>query len=31
MFSIHMSINGYDPELWSAIENESRVRKSISS
>jgi len=24
MFSIHMSINGYDPELWSAIENESR-------
>lgn len=24
MFSIRMSINGYDPELWSAIENESR-------
>ena len=24
MFSAHMSINGYDPELWSAIENESR-------
>jgi glycine hydroxymethyltransferase len=24
MFSMHMSINGYDPELWSAIENESR-------
>jgi glycine hydroxymethyltransferase len=24
MFSIHMSINGYDPELWAAIENESR-------
>ncbi|MGM0813627.1 MAG: serine hydroxymethyltransferase [Pseudomonadota bacterium] len=24
MFSIRMSINGYDPELWSAIESESR-------
>ncbi|AHE97745.1 serine hydroxymethyltransferase [Thioalkalivibrio paradoxus] len=24
MFSIHMSINGYDPELWSAIEGEAR-------
>ena len=24
MFSIQMSIHGYDPELWSAIENESR-------
>jgi glycine hydroxymethyltransferase len=24
MFSMHMSINGFDPELWSAIENESR-------
>jgi glycine hydroxymethyltransferase len=24
MFPIQMSINGYDPELWSAIENESR-------
>ena len=24
MFSIRMSINGYDPELWSAIESDSR-------